>query len=461
MMEINDFVECMIVDELQVWLVSKGQYGFLYVFNILIDNVVCYGVFSIIDVLCNGQIVNFDIILEKNGYIVDFSIIYLVGEVDYVVCRLVQIVYQVMWKGIVVVCFGVCLGDIGYVIVCYVCSYGYSVVKEYCGYGIGQEMYEELQILYYGYFNIGRVLEEGMVFIIELMFNQGKLVICQQLDEWLVYICDGKLLVQFEYMVVVICNGVCVLILCFGEVLLCVVDVVQSGCNSNSVVRQNMKIVMVVFSICQVFGLWNIGCNNCVLQFSVQNQVMLVMQVLVVKVQCRLFGQCVDRLFSSIMVFRQMCGLSRVKVRQVSSIWCVLLVCVLVVVSMLLLCYVCSLVCRLYQSRNVVLLKCSICSSSGYCSISVFMLLMLVRINVMFVLVQVSIILFICCCCRFWCSMKVFCVLMVMIRLVFVNRLVVVVVIYIRIGQVVRGCVGCGCCVCLDNLIFFYFVQEN
>ncbi|KAG0921329.1 hypothetical protein G6F32_015154 [Rhizopus arrhizus] len=79
-MEINDFVERMIVDELHARPASKGQYGFPYVLNTSIDNVICHGVPSPTDVLRNGQIVNLDITLEKNGYIADSSTTYLVGE---------------------------------------------------------------------------------------------------------------------------------------------------------------------------------------------------------------------------------------------------------------------------------------------------------------------------------------------------------------------------------------------
>lgn len=99
-MEINEFVERMIVDELQARPASKGQYGFPYVLNTSIDNVICHGVPSTTDVLRNGQIVNLDITLEKNGYIADSSTTYLVGEVDYAARRLVQTAYQAMWKGI-------------------------------------------------------------------------------------------------------------------------------------------------------------------------------------------------------------------------------------------------------------------------------------------------------------------------------------------------------------------------
>ncbi|AWH16967.1 type I methionyl aminopeptidase [Stenotrophomonas sp. ZAC14D2_NAIMI4_7] len=223
-MEINDFVERMIVDELGARPASKGQYGFPFVLNTSIDNVICHGVPSTDDVLRNGQIVNLDITLEKNGYIADSSTTYLVGEVDYAARRLVSTAYQAMWKGIGEVRPGARLGDIGHAIARHARSHGYSVVKEYCGHGIGQEMHEEPQILHYGHAGTGMALEEGMVFTIEPMLNQGKPSIRQQPDEWPVYTRDGKLSAQFEHTVAVTASGVRVLTLRPGERSLCRVD---------------------------------------------------------------------------------------------------------------------------------------------------------------------------------------------------------------------------------------------
>lgn len=131
-LEINDIVERMIVDDLQARPASKGQYGFPYVLNASIDNVICHGMPSADDVLRSGQIVNLDITLEKNGYIADSSTTYLVGEVDYAARKLVQTSYQAMWKGIAAVRPGARLGDIGHAIARHARSHGYSVVKEYC-----------------------------------------------------------------------------------------------------------------------------------------------------------------------------------------------------------------------------------------------------------------------------------------------------------------------------------------
>lgn len=223
-LQINDFVERMIVDELQARPASKGQYDFPYVLNASIDAVICHGMPSADDVLRSGQIVNLDITLEKNGYIADSSTTYLVGEVDYAARKLVQVAYQAMWKGIAAVRPGAHLGDIGHAIARHARSHGYSIVKEYCGHGIGQEMHEEPQILHYGHPGTGMELQEGMVFTIEPMLNQGKPAIRQLPGEWPVYTRDGKRSAQFEHTVAVTRTGVRVLTLRPDETPLCAVD---------------------------------------------------------------------------------------------------------------------------------------------------------------------------------------------------------------------------------------------
>lgn len=216
-LEINDFVERMIIDDLQARPASKGQYDFPYVLNASIDDVVCHGMPSENDVLRSGQIVNFDITLEKNGYIADSSTTYLVGEVAYPARRLVSATYNAMWKGIAAVRPGARLGDIGHAIAHYARAQGYSVVKEYCGHGIGREMHEDPQILHYGHPHTGLELKEGMVFTIEPMLNQGKAAVRSYPDQWPVYTRDGKLSAQFEHTVAVTRTGVRVLTLRPGE----------------------------------------------------------------------------------------------------------------------------------------------------------------------------------------------------------------------------------------------------
>ena len=212
-LQINDLVEHYIREDLQARPASKGQYGFEFVLNASINNVVCHGVPSSTDVLRDGDIVNFDITLEKNGYIADSSKTYLVGEVSLAARRLVQATYSAMWKGIRAVRPGARLGDIGFAIERHAKRAGYSVVREYCGHGIGREMHEDPQILHFGKPGTGLTLREGMVFTIEPMLNRGRRTVRTEEDGWTVVTTDGSLSAQFEHTVAVTATGVDVLTL--------------------------------------------------------------------------------------------------------------------------------------------------------------------------------------------------------------------------------------------------------
>jgi len=212
-LQVNDWVERFIVEQLQARPASKGQYGFAYVLNSSIDNVVCHGVPSASDILRSGSIVNLDITLEKNGYIADSSRMFLIGDVSHPAQRLVRITNEAMWKGIATVRPGATLGDIGYAIQRHAKAAGYSVVKEYCGHGIGREMHEEPQVLHYGHRGAGLELQAGMTFTIEPMINQGRAAIDNHDDGWTVTTRDGKLSAQCEHTVEVTETGVRVLTL--------------------------------------------------------------------------------------------------------------------------------------------------------------------------------------------------------------------------------------------------------
>jgi methionyl aminopeptidase len=212
-MQVNDLVDGFIVNELQARPASKGQYGYAYALNSSRNNVVCHGVPSPAELLRDGDIVNFDITLEKNGYIADSSKTYLVGDVSPEARRLVQTTYEAMWKGIKAVRPGTQLGDIGYAIQRHARLSGYSVVKEYCGHGIGREMHEPPQVLHWGRPKTGLILREGMVFTIEPMLNQGRHDVHTEDDGWSVVTTDGQLSAQFEHTVAVTRTGVQVLTL--------------------------------------------------------------------------------------------------------------------------------------------------------------------------------------------------------------------------------------------------------
>ena len=212
-LQVNDLIDGFIVNELQARPASKGQYGYAYALNASRNRVVCHGVPSATDILHSGDIVNFDITLEKNGYIADSSKTYLVGEVSPLAKRLVQVTYEAMWKGIKAVRPGARLGDVGHAIERHARRNGYSVVREYCGHGIGREMHEEPQVLHWGKPQTGLLLQEGMVFTIEPMINQGRPSVRTDEDGWTVVTRDGRLSAQFEHTVAVSRNGVQVLTL--------------------------------------------------------------------------------------------------------------------------------------------------------------------------------------------------------------------------------------------------------
>ena len=216
-LEVNDRVERFIVQDLAARPASKGQYGYAFVLNASVNEVVCHGIPSRQAVLREGDIVNFDITLEKNGYIADSSKTYLVGEVNPAARRLVRTTYEAMWKGIGAVRPGARLGDIGWAIERHAKRNGYSVVREYCGHGIGREMHEEPQILHYGKPGTGLALREGMVFTIEPMLNRGRRSVRTQDDGWTVVTRDGSLSAQFEHTVAVTSSGVSILTLRTGE----------------------------------------------------------------------------------------------------------------------------------------------------------------------------------------------------------------------------------------------------
>jgi methionyl aminopeptidase len=212
-LQIDAMVERFIVHELQSRPASKGQYGYGFVLNCSVNEVVCHGVPSETVVLREGDIVNLDITLEKDGFIADSSKTYCIGEVSPAARRLVQSTYEALWLGIRAVRPSARLGDVGHAIERHAKRQGYSVVREYCGHGIGREMHEEPQVLHFGRPGTGLVLREGMVFTIEPMLNRGRRAVRTEDDGWTVVTQDGSLSAQFEHTVAVTATGVSVLTL--------------------------------------------------------------------------------------------------------------------------------------------------------------------------------------------------------------------------------------------------------
>ena len=206
-LQINDLAERYIVDELQARPASKGQYGFAYVLNTSVNDVVCHGVPSATQLLKDGDIVNVDITLEKHDFIADSSKMYGIGELSFAARQLVDDCYRALWLGIQAVKPGARLGDIGFAIEQFARSKGYSVVREYCGHGIGEVFHEDPQVLHYGRPNTGDVLKTGMCLTVEPMVNAGERHSKLLKDGWTVVTKDRSLSAQFEHTIVVTDTG--------------------------------------------------------------------------------------------------------------------------------------------------------------------------------------------------------------------------------------------------------------
>ena len=208
-LELDAFCEDYIRNTLHAIPGSKGQDGYTYSINTSLNHVVCHGMPSATQFLKNGDILNIDITVIYEGYYGDSSKMFCVGAVAPHAKRLVDITQECMYSGISVVKPGATLGDIGHAIQSHALKNNYSVVKEYCGHGIGLNMHEEPQVLHFGKPNSGLVLQEGMTFTIEPMINQGKSDIKHlKKDGWDIAVTkDHKLSAQWEHTIVVTQNG--------------------------------------------------------------------------------------------------------------------------------------------------------------------------------------------------------------------------------------------------------------
>jgi methionyl aminopeptidase len=171
-----------------------------------VNHQICHGVPGD-KVLKNGDIVNIDITVIKDGYHGDTSRMFHVGAVSIQAKRLSEITYKAMWIGINKVKPGATLGDIGHAIQTFTEKNGYSVVREFCGHGIGKNFHEEPQVLHYGTPNTGVKLEQGMIFTIEPMINAGKRDIKHLPDGWTVVTKDRSLSAQWEHTILVTEDG--------------------------------------------------------------------------------------------------------------------------------------------------------------------------------------------------------------------------------------------------------------
>jgi methionyl aminopeptidase len=183
-----------------------------------VNQVVCHGIPGE-KKLKKGDIVNLDITVIKDGYHGDTSRMFSVGESSVLANRLMNITYQALWIGIEQVRPHATTGDIGQAIQQFVERHNYSVVREYCGHGIGREFHEDPQILHYGEAGTGLTLQPGMCFTIEPMVNVGKRQVKLKPDGWTVVTKDRSLSAQYEHTLLVTRDGYEVLTLRKEETL--------------------------------------------------------------------------------------------------------------------------------------------------------------------------------------------------------------------------------------------------
>ncbi|MBF7685886.1 type I methionyl aminopeptidase [Acinetobacter sp. B10A] len=196
-----------IIQQLKVIPANIGYHGYSKTTCISKNEVVCHGIPSDQDILKEGDIVNIDIAIIKDGYYGDTSRMYAVGKIKPEYESLILTTYEAMRAGIHQVKPGATLGDIGFAIQSVAHKKNYSIVKEYCGHGIGKGYHEQPNILHYGQKGQGLKLKKGMVFTIEPMVNMGKAAVNELSDGWTVVTRDGSFSAQWEHMIAVTEHG--------------------------------------------------------------------------------------------------------------------------------------------------------------------------------------------------------------------------------------------------------------
>jgi len=173
-----------------------------------VNHVICHGIPDDTAILKKGDIINIDITVIKDGYHGDTSKMFLVGDVAPHASKLVRVTQECLYKAIDIVKPGITLGDIGHIIQIHAEANRYSVVREYCGHGIGKIFHEEPQVLHYGQPNTGLTIEEGMTFTIEPMINAGtRHTKLSRRDGWTVTTRDRRLSAQWEHTLAVTSDG--------------------------------------------------------------------------------------------------------------------------------------------------------------------------------------------------------------------------------------------------------------
>lgn len=204
--ELDRICHDFIVDVQQSIPANVGYHGFPKTLCTSVNHVVCHGIPND-KKLKNGDIVNIDVTVIRDGFHGDTSRMYFVGKPPVLAERLVRVAHDAMWSAIKLVRPGARLGDIGHAIQQHTEGENFSVVREYCGHGIGRIYHEDPQVLHYGQPGTGTVLREGMTFTIEPMINAGKRHVQLLKDGWTVVTKDHSLSAQWEHTVLVTADG--------------------------------------------------------------------------------------------------------------------------------------------------------------------------------------------------------------------------------------------------------------
>lgn len=205
--ELDRICDDYIVNEQKAVSACLGYHGFPKSVCISVNHVICHGIPSDDKILKEGDILNIDVTVIKDGYHGDSSAMFIVGKPTILGERLCRVTQECLYKGIEIVKDGVHLGDIGHVIQQHAESQGYSIVQEYCGHGIGTGFHEDPQVLHYGRPGTGEVLRAGQCLTIEPMLNAGKRHNKTLRDGWTVVTKDRSLSAQWEHTLVVTETG--------------------------------------------------------------------------------------------------------------------------------------------------------------------------------------------------------------------------------------------------------------
>jgi methionyl aminopeptidase len=216
--ELNQIMHDYMVNEQETIPATLNYHGFPASSCISLNQVVCHGIPDDTKKLKNGDIVNIDVTVIKDGYHGDTSMMFEVGSVKPFANRLCQVARECLWLGIQQVKPEATLFDVASAIQQHAEANNYSVVREYCGHGIGAEFHEEPQVLHYAAEELKAiVLKPGMVFTIEPMINQGKAPVKLLADNWTVVTKDRKLSAQWEHTLMVTEDGFEIFTLRQGE----------------------------------------------------------------------------------------------------------------------------------------------------------------------------------------------------------------------------------------------------